>query len=181
MISEKLILSLWRWAKVGLVWSRECPSRADSNICLYAYGCQKWIKELSSSQLLIAKSICSWTCILHTFMKIGWCNYGMTTLRTTLGLKKDHPFPVNFPSEHRVHGIVIVQYFLLFLLTFSKEKQENDLVYAKILRFKYSWWSGNTELNEVYFKSSHIGFATGAHGRLALIQRGYVKRTLLSF
>ena len=31
----------------------------------------------------------------------------------------------------------IVQYFLLFLLTFSKEKQENDLVYAKLLRFKY--------------------------------------------
>ena len=113
------------------------------------------------------------------FMKIAWCNYGMTTLRTTLGLKKDHPFPVDLPSEHRVQSIV--QYFLLFLLTFSKEKQENDLVYAKILRFKYSWWSGSTEFNEVYFKSSHIGFATGAHGRLALTQRGYVKRALLSF
>lgn len=61
----------------------------------------------------------------------------MTTLRTTFGFKKDHPFPVNLPSGHRVHSIV--QYFLLFLPTFSKEKQENDIVYAKLLRFKYSW------------------------------------------
>ena len=177
--SEKSILSLWRWAKVSLIWSLEFPSRAESNIWLFAYGCQTWIKKLFSSQLTIAKSIYSWTCILHTFMKIAWCNYGMTTLRTTFGLKKDHPFPVNLPSGHRVHSIV--QYFLLFLLTFSKEKQENDIVYAKLLRFKYSWWSGSTEFYELCYVA--IGFATGAQGRLALTAKelGDVKRALLCF
>lgn len=58
----------------------------------------------------------------------------MTTLRTTFGLKKDHPFPVRSPF--RAQSSILVQYFLLFLVTFSKEKQKNDIVYAKLLRFK---------------------------------------------